>query len=106
MDLVHKLFVLTQVQAAGQPDIVLVLNRLHLDIYPAAPPTPTDLLFDLNHPTFAACAKQAPRATVLLELAPLLGVYQLQSQTKYNSFALWVTTCQSLSTFVPWLPVT
>ena len=88
---VRRLFAPTQDQEEGRPNVGAVLNRWRADISPAILPMPVDELFDLNSPTFAACAKQAPGAIGALELVLLLDVYRLMSQFKYNSFAREIT---------------
>jgi hypothetical protein len=85
------LFLLTQAQAEGWPDVAVALIRLRLDICLATLLGPGDWRCDLALPTFATCAKQVPVARALSKRVPLPGVYRLLSQSKYNSFAYRIT---------------
>jgi hypothetical protein len=70
------LFLLTQAQAEGWPDVAVALIRLRLDICLATLLGPGD---------------QVPVARALSKRVPLPGVYRLLSQSKYNSFAYRIT---------------
>jgi len=82
----HKLAVLRQGQAKGQPDVDVVLIRLPTDICLASLRAPVGLLFDLGFLTSATCAKQVPGARDLIIFGPLPGAYRNLSRPKYSIF--------------------